>query len=55
MIMDIQIDGATESLDKRHRPWLDLLPHDATFHSLIHVVLSDRSTNNRMNLCRQFL
>jgi len=55
MIMDIEIDGSTASLDKRHRPWLDLLPLDATFDGLVHGVLGDRGTNNRTNLCREFL
>ena len=53
--MDIYIEGSTEALDKRHRPWLDLLPLEATFGGLAHVVLSDGGTNNRMDLCRQFL
>ena len=35
MKMDMQIDGATAALDKRHRPRLDLLPFDATLDRLI--------------------
>ena len=46
--MEIQIEAAAASLEKRHRPWLDLLPLDATFDSLVHVVLRNRGTNNRM-------
>src|SRR5882724_3525555 len=55
MKMEIQIEAAAESLEKRHRPWLDLLPLDATFDCLVHVVLCDRGPNNRMDLCRQVL
>ncbi len=55
MKMEIQIDGATKALDKRHRPRLDLLPLDAAFDRLVDVILRDRGADNRMDLCRQIL
>ena len=30
MNMDMQIEDSTQALDKRHRPWLNLLPLEAT-------------------------
>ena len=54
MKMDMQIYGATETLDKRHRPRLDLLPFDATLDRLVDVILRDRGADNRMDLCGQF-
>src|SRR5712692_8927796 len=55
MEMEVQIHGAAESLDKRHRPWLDLLPLDTSCDRLVHIILTDRGADNRMDLCRQVL
>ena len=54
MKMDIQIEGATKTLDKRHRPRLDLLPCDAALDRLIDVILRDRGADDCMHLCGQF-
>ena len=53
--MEIQINGATESLDKRYRPRLNLLPLDASFDRLVDVILRNRGTDNCMNRRRQVL
>ena len=55
MRMDISIEGATETLDKRHRSRLDLLPLATAFDRLVDVILTNRGADNRMDLCRQFL
>jgi hypothetical protein len=55
MKMDMQIEGTTKALDKRHRPRLDLLPCDAALDRLIDVILRDCGANDRMDLCRQCL
>ena len=55
MIMDIQIDGAAEALDKRHRSRLALLPLATSFDRLVDVILTDRGADNRMDLRGQVL
>jgi hypothetical protein len=35
MKMEMHIEAAAEALEKRHRPWLDLLPLAATFDCLV--------------------
>ena len=54
MKMDIQIEGATKTLDKRHRPRLDLLPCDAALDRLIDVILRDSGADDCMHLGGQF-
>ncbi len=55
MEMEVQIHGAPEALDKRDRSRLYLLPLDAACDRLVHVILSDRSSDDGMNLRRQVL
>ena len=55
MKMDIQIEGATEALDKRHRPRLDLRSCDATLDRLVDVILRDGGADDRVDLCGQCL
>jgi hypothetical protein len=55
MKIDMQIEGATEALDKRHRPRLDLLQCGATLDRLLDVILRDCGANDRVDLCGQGL
>ena len=53
MKMYIQIDTTAESLDKRDRSRVHLVPLHAALHRSIHVILADRGTDDGMHLCRQ--
>src|SRR5712691_4505829 len=55
MKMDIQIDGTAEALDKGRRSRLDLGPWDTTGDRLVHIILADRGTDDRMDLRGQLL
>ena len=50
MEMEIQIDGTAETLDKCHRPWLDVGSRTASCDGFVHIILSDRGTDDRMDL-----
>jgi hypothetical protein len=47
--MEIEIDGAAKALDKGHRSRLDFGPLDTSCDRLVHVILTDRGANNRMD------
>ena len=53
--MEMQIDGPTEALDKRHRPRLDLLSFAPACDRLVHVILRNRGTENGMDVRGQVL
>ena len=55
MEMDIQIDGTPEMLDKGDRPRLDVGSRQASCDGLVHIILSDRGANDRMDLRGQLL
>src|SRR4029453_1723045 len=49
MKMEIHIDGAAKASDKRDRSWLDLLSRETLLYCLIHVILTDHGTHDRMD------
>jgi hypothetical protein len=53
--MEVEIEGAAKALDNCDRPWLHLGPWEPTGERLVHIILPDRGTDNRMDLRRQLL
>src|SRR5215510_1971176 len=49
MIMHIQINSATKALDKCYRSRLDFGPLETSCDRLVHVILTDRGANDRMD------
>src|SRR6516225_12446915 len=49
MEMEVHIDRTAQTLDKRHRPRLDLVAWDTACDRLIHVLLTDRRADDRMD------
>ena len=55
MKMERQIDGAAKALNQCDRSRLDLLPRETSLHCLIHIILTDRGANDRMDRGGQVL
>jgi hypothetical protein len=53
MKMKIQIETSAESLDKRDRSRLHLVPLNTAFDHLVDIKLRDRGTDRSMNLRHQ--
>jgi hypothetical protein len=53
--MKIQIDSATETWDKRDRSRLAFGPFETSYDCLVHIIPSDRGTNDRMDRSGQVL
>ena len=49
MEMEVQIDGTAKALDKGHRPWLHVGSRKASGDCLVHIILTDRGANDRMD------
>jgi hypothetical protein len=49
MKMEVQIDGTARALDKGHRPWLHVGSLKASGDCLVHIILTDRGANDRMD------
>ena len=47
MKMEIQIEGTPETLDKCHRPWLEIGSLTASGDCLVHIILPDRGADDR--------
>jgi len=55
MKMKMQIDSAAKALNKCHRSRLDLVPWDTACDRLVHIILTDRGANDRMDRGGQVL
>ena len=55
MRMDRQMPRATASLETRHRPWLDLRPRHVSCDRLVHVILTGRGAEDRLDRRGQVL
>src|SRR5262249_38296006 len=53
MAMEVHIERTAKPLEKRHRPRLDLVAWDTACDRLMHVILTDRGANDRMDLRRE--
>jgi hypothetical protein len=49
MIMHIQINSAAKALDKCDQSRLDFGPLETSFDRLVHVILTNRGANDRMD------
>jgi hypothetical protein len=50
MEMEVEIDRTPETLDKCDRPWVDVGSCKASCDRLVHIILPDRGTDDRMDL-----
>jgi hypothetical protein len=50
MKMEIEIEGTAKTLQKRDRPWLDLVAWDTACDRLVDVILTDGGADDRMDL-----
>src|SRR5262245_8224221 len=55
MEMEIQIDSTAKTLDKCDRSRLDVGPLETACDRLVHVILTDRGADDRMDLGREVL
>src|SRR5262249_57451304 len=55
MKMEIELEGTAKTLHKRDRPWVDLVAWDPAGDRLVHIILTDRGANDRMDLRGQLL
>jgi hypothetical protein len=53
MKMEMRLEAATASLEKRDRSRLHFLPFDAAFDRLVNVILRDGGADDGMHLRRQ--
>jgi hypothetical protein len=53
--MEVQIDRTAKTLDKGHRPRLDLGPWDTACDRLVHIILPNRGADDGMNLRGELL
>src|SRR5262249_12654296 len=53
--MKIQIDRTAKTLDKGHRPRLNLGPWDTACDRLVHIILPNRGADDGMNLRGELL
>jgi len=51
----MEIEATANTLHKRDRPWLDLVAWDPAGDRLVHIILTDRGANDRMDLRGQLL
>jgi hypothetical protein len=51
--MEIHIETSAESLDKRDRSWLHVVPLDTASDRLVDVIWRDGGADDGMHLCRQ--
>jgi hypothetical protein len=55
MEMKVQIEGTPKTLNKRDRPWLELVSWDTACDRLVHIILPDGRADDRMDLRGQLL
>src|SRR5215831_6056596 len=55
MKMEIEIEGTPKPLNKRDRPWLNLVSWDTACDRLVHIILPDGRADDRMDLRGQLL
>src|SRR5215472_4230310 len=55
MEMEIEIEGTPKTLDKRDRPWVDLVAWGTACDRLVHIILTDGRANDGMDLGREVL
>jgi hypothetical protein len=53
--MEIEIEGTPKALHKGHRPRVDGGPWDTTGDHLVHIILPNRGTDDRMDLRSEVL